>query len=139
MRRKGTSCENPDERLDRVGVPLSLSTMEARVAATLPDGPGWQFEPKWDGFRCLAFKAGHEVEVRAKSGKSLSRFFPEVVANLRSLARTNFVLDGELVIPLNGTLSFNALQMRLHPAGSRIERLSHATPASLMLFDCLLT
>jgi ATP-dependent DNA ligase len=139
MRRNGTPCENPDERLERLGIPLSLSTMEARVAATLPDGPGWQFEPKWDGFRCLAFKAGHEVEVSAKSGKSLSRFFPEVVANLRSLARTNFVLDGELVIPLNGTLSFDALQMRLHPAASRIERLSHETPASLTLFDCLLT
>ena len=112
--------------------------MEARIASELPRDGGWQFEPKWDGFRCLAFRAGDEVEIKAKSGKSLSRFFPEVVANLRSLAPSTFVLDGELVLPVDGTLSFDALQMRLHPAASRIERLSRETPASLILFDCLL-
>ena len=124
--------------LNMLGVPLSLEPMEARSASQLPDGPGWQFEPKWDGFRCLAFRAGDEVEIKAKSGKSLSRFFPEVVSNLRSLAPSTFVLDGELVLPIDGTLSFDALQMRLHPAASRIERLSRETPASLILFDCLL-
>ena len=124
--------------LDLPGVPLSLEPMEARTAPKLPNSPGWQFEPKWDGFRCLAFRAGDEVEIKAKSGKSLSRFFPEVVANLRALSLSSFVLDGELVIPLDGTLSFDALQMRLHPAASRIERLSRETPASLILFDCLL-
>ena len=124
--------------LELLGVPLSLEPMEARTAPKLPKGPGWQFEPKWDGFRCLAFRAGDEVEIKAKSGKSLSRFFPEMVANLRSLSLSSFVLDGELVIPLDGTLSFDALQMRLHPAASRIERLSRETPASLILFDCLL-
>ena len=80
-----------------------------------PKDSGWQFEPKWDGFRCLAFRAGGDVEIKAKSGKSLSRFFPEVLENLRALAPKTFVLDGELVIPVDGALSFDALQMRLHP------------------------
>ena len=104
----------------------------------LPKDAGWQFEPKWDGFRCLAFRAGGDVEIKAKSGKSLSRFFPEVLENLRALAAKTFVLDGELVIPVDGALSFDALQMRLHPAASRIERLSEETPATFIVFDCLL-
>ena len=133
-----TSTKGRAANLDLLGVPLSLEPMEARTAPKLPKGPGWQFEPKWDGFRCLAFRAGDDVEIKAKSGKSLSRFFPEVVANLRSLSLSTFVLDGELVLPIDGTLSFDALQMRLHPAASRIERLSRETPASLILFDCLL-
>ena len=124
--------------LELLGVPLSLELMEAKTAPKLPTGPGWQFEPKWDGFRCLAFRAGDEVEIKAKSGGSLSRFFPDVVANLRSLSLSTFVLDGELVLPVDGILSFDALQMRLHPAASRIERLSRETRASLILFDCLL-
>ncbi len=125
--------------MELLGVPLSLELMEAKTAPKLPNGPGWQFEPKWDGFRCLAFRSGDAVEIKAKSGKSLSRFFPEVIANLRALSLSSFVLDGELVLPVDGTLSFDALQMRLHPAASRIERLSRETPASLILFDCLLT
>jgi ATP-dependent DNA ligase len=131
--------KKPPSSLELIGIPLSLEPMEARAATSLPDDPGWQFEPKWDGFRCLAFRSADAVEIRAKSGKSLSRFFPEVVANLRSLAPSTFVLDGELVLPVDGTLSFDALQMRLHPAASRIERLSRETPASLILFDCLLS
>src|SRR5688572_30564597 len=111
--------------LARLGVPLTLSPMEALLVAELPkDAEGWQFEPKWDGFRCLAFRAGSEVEIKAKSGKSLSRFFPEVLANLRRITHATFVLDGELVIPVAGELSFDALQMRLHPAQSRIDRLA---------------
>src|SRR6185312_12553250 len=98
----------------------------------------WQYEPKWDGFRCLAFRAGDEIEIKAKSGKSLSRFFPEVLQNLRELAAKTFVLDGELVIPIDGGLSFDALQMRLHPAQSRINRLAAETPATFIVFDCLL-
>jgi ATP-dependent DNA ligase len=126
--------------LATLGIPLTLSPMEAVLVAELPkDAQGWQFEPKWDGFRCLAFRAGREVEIKAKSGKSLSRFFPEVLANLRAIAHPTFVLDGELVMPIDGELSFDALQMRLHPAQSRIDRLAEKTPATLMLFDCLLT
>jgi ATP-dependent DNA ligase len=112
--------------------------MEALLVSELPKGDRWQFEPKWDGFRCLAFRAGDEVEIKAKSGKSLSRFFPEVLENLRGLPAQQFVLDGELVIPIEGSLSFDALQMRLHPAESRIKRLARETPAVLVAFDCLL-
>jgi ATP-dependent DNA ligase len=113
--------------------------MEARLVDALPNEPGWQFEPKWDGFRCLAFRAGGEVDLRAKSGKPLARYFPEVVAFLRRLPQEQFVIDGELAIPTGDTLSFDALQMRLHPAESRIRKLSVETPAIFILFDMLLT
>jgi ATP-dependent DNA ligase len=124
--------------LTELPIPLSLAPMEAQLVADLPIGPGWQFEPKWDGFRCLAFRARGEVELKAKSGKSLARFFPEVLDNLRAIPARQFVLDGELVIPVDGDLSFDALQMRLHPATSRIRRLAQETPATLVAFDCLL-
>ena len=113
--------------------------MEARQVDALPEEPGWQFEPKWDGFRCLAYRSGSSVELRAKSGKPLGRYFPEVVESLRALGPERFVVDGELVIPLGGALSFDALQNRLHPAESRIRKLAAETPAKLILFDCLLT
>ena len=112
--------------------------MEARSAETLPNEPGkWQFEPKWDGFRCLAYKEAGGVELRGKSGTSLSRFFPEVAATLLDVPFARFVVDGELVIELNGRMTFDALQARLHPAASRIRRLSQETPARLILFDML--
>jgi ATP-dependent DNA ligase len=111
--------------------------MEAAQVDVLPRGPAWQYEPKWDGFRCLVFKAGDTVELRAKSGKSLARFFPEMVAAIRARPEATFVLDGELVIPLDGVLSFSALQDRLHPAASRVEKLARAHPSLLIAFDCL--
>jgi ATP-dependent DNA ligase len=117
--------------------PTQLSPMEAKLAAALPTDAGWQFEPKWDGFRCLAFRHGAEVELMSKSGKSLARFFPEVVALVAGMSADRFVLDGELIIPIGDVLSFAALQARLHPAESRIAKLSLETPAQLMLFDCL--
>src|SRR5437588_13072502 len=96
-------------------LPLSTEPMEARSAEALPADTGlWQYEPKWDGFRCRAFRSGNDVELRAKSGKPLGRYFPEVVAMLRGLAVERFVLDGELVIEQRGVLAFDALQMRLH-------------------------
>ena len=113
--------------------------MEARLVDDLPEEPGWQFEPKWDGFRCLAFRAGEEIELRAKSGKPLARYFPEMTAALRRLEPSRFVLDGELAIPVDETFSFEALQMRLHPAESRIKKLAAETPAVLFLFDLLAT
>ncbi|HTK35927.1 MAG TPA: ATP-dependent DNA ligase [Caulobacteraceae bacterium] len=113
--------------------------MEARSAAALPEGDGWWFEPKWDGFRCLAFRDGAEVALKAKSGKPLARYFPEVTAALAGLAADRFVLDGELLVARDGAFSFDALQMRLHPAQSRILRLAGETPAVLALFDILLT
>ena len=124
--------------LKSLAVPVGTPPMEAKLVSELPEDKGWQFEPKWDGFRCLAFRAGTEVDLRAKSGKPLARYFPEVVAFLKALKPSRFVLDGELAIPLDGTLSFDALQMRVHPAASRIKKLSIETPAILILFDMLL-
>lgn len=121
------------------GLPLDTEPMEARSVDALPTDPGWQFEPKWDGFRCLAFKSGGAVELRAKSGKSLSRYFPEMVAALEGATAEGFVLDGELTVPVGDSLSFAALQDRVHPAESRIRKLSAETPALLILFDCLST
>jgi len=113
--------------------------MEARSVDGLPRDPGWQFEPKWDGFRCLAFRSGGEVELKAKSGKTLSRYFPDVVAMLAELAPRQFVLDGELAVPIGDILSFDALQARLHPAESRVRKLASETPAIFILFDCLMS
>lgn len=116
---------------------LDTQPMEAKAVASLPTGSGWQFEPKWDGFRCLAFKSGGEVDIRAKSGKPLGRYFPEMVQSLALAGADDFVLDGELAIPRGDTLSFAALQDRVHPAESRIRKLAAETPALLILFDCL--
>lgn len=119
-------------------LPLSTQPMEARAAEALPreDGP-WQYEPKWDGFRCLAFKGGKAVDLRAKSGKPLGRYFPELVRALSTLAATDFVVDGEIIVEIDGRASFDALQMRLHPAESRIRKLSGEIPAQLVVFDML--
>ena len=130
----------PDKHVKRrtgLPIPFTTSPMEARLVNELPSGAGWQFEPKWDGFRCLAYRNDARVELRAKSGKSLSRFFPEVVAALAALPVKHFVVDGELAIPVGDSLSFDSLQMRLHPAESRIRKLSVQTPAIYVLFDCL--
>jgi ATP-dependent DNA ligase len=111
--------------------------MEALLAAELPEDLGWQFEPKWDGFRCLAWRDGDDVTLTSKSGKPLARYFPEVVDLLRRAKEKQFLLDGELIISVGDALSFDALQLRLHPAESRIRKLSVATPAELMAFDLL--
>ena len=112
--------------------------MEARTAEALPRNDGaWQYEPKWDGFRCLAFKGKQAVDLRAKSGKPLGRYFPELKALLQGLKARDFVVDGEIVIEIDGRASFDALQMRLHPAESRIRKLSVETPVQLILFDML--
>lgn len=118
-------------------VARNLVPMEAKLVGALPDEPGWQFEPKWDGFRALVFRDGADIEILSKSGKSLARYFPEIVVLVREIAQHRFVLDGELILPIGEVLSFNALQARLHPAESRIRTLSRDTPAQLMLFDCL--
>ncbi len=111
--------------------------MEALLAAELPDGGGWQYEPKWDGFRCLARRAGDAVTLTSKSGKPLARYFPEVIELLRATSADDYLLDGELIIAVGDTLAFDALQLRLHPAESRIRKLSMATPAEFMAFDLL--
>ena len=117
----------------------AIAPMEAKLVAALPSDPGWQFEPKWDGFRALVFRDGDDVEIMSKSGKSLARYFPEIVAMIGSIDKDDFTLDGELILPVGEVLSFDALQARLHPAASRIAKLSSKTPAQLMLFDFLIT
>lgn len=111
--------------------------MEALLADELPEGGGWQFEPKWDGFRCLARRDRAEITLTSKSGKPLGRYFPEVIETLARVKDERFLLDGELIISLDDALSFEALQLRLHPAESRVRRLAAETPAELMLFDLL--
>jgi ATP-dependent DNA ligase len=113
------------------------AVMEAVLAAELPSGEGWQYEPKWDGFRCLAKREGDEIELISKNGKPLGRYFPEIVDVLAALTEPNFLLDGELIIPLGDSLSFEALQLRLHPAKSRMAKFAGESPSQLVLFDLL--
>jgi len=111
--------------------------MEAKSVAQLPSGEQWQYEPKWDGFRCIAFRDGGKVDLQSKSGQPLARYFPEVVDALLKLNANQFVLDGEIVVPVKGKFSFDDLLMRIHPAASRIKKLSLETPAKLIVFDLL--
>jgi ATP-dependent DNA ligase len=111
--------------------------MEAQPATALPTGPGWQYEPKWDGFRCLAFRDANRIDLMSKAAKPLTRYFPELAASLSSVKAKHFVLDGEIVIAEDGKLSFDALLMRIHPAASRIKKLSEATPSTFIIFDLL--
>jgi ATP-dependent DNA ligase len=111
--------------------------MEALLAAELPEGDGWQYEPKWDGFRCLAKRNGDHVTLTSKSGRPLGRYFLDVVEMLAELKDRKFLIDGELIIPVGDALSFGALQLRLHPAESRVRKLAAEHPAELMLFDAL--
>ena len=111
--------------------------MEARTQDEIPTGDAWQYEPKWDGFRCVAFRDGDEVYLQSKAGQPLARYFPDVAAALGKLTPKRFVLDGELVIPVNGALVFDELQLRLHPAASRVQKLAAAHPAMMVVFDLL--
>lgn len=118
-------------------IPKTYPAMEAAPATSLPVGPEWQYEPKWDGFRCLAFRDGKKIELQSKSGKPLTRYFPELVAALAHLRAAQFVLDGEIVIPVDGDLSFDQLLMRIHPSATRVQKLSRETPCVFIIFDLL--
>jgi ATP-dependent DNA ligase len=111
--------------------------MEADSVLEMPTGADWQYEPKWDGFRSLCFRDGESVEIRSKAGQDLARYFPEMIEALAGLGAKKFVLDGELIVPLEGRLAFDALLQRIHPAASRIRKLSTETPARLIVFDLL--
>jgi len=111
--------------------------MEARSVNAIPTGDGWQYEPKFDGFRCLAFRREKEVYLQSKSGQPLARYFPDIAAALLQLPAKRFVLDGELVIDVDGRFSFDELQLRLHPAASRVQKLATAHPATFIVFDLL--
>ena len=111
--------------------------MEALSVDEIPTGEEWQYEPKWDGFRCLVFRDGGKVELQSKSGQSLTRYFPELVEAVRGIKATAFVLDGEIVVPVDAAFSFDALLQRIHPAQSRVQKLAAETPALLIVFDLL--
>ncbi len=118
-------------------IPYQYEPMNARLVAKIPTAGEWQYEPKWDGFRCLAFRDGKRVELQSKSGQPLARYFPELVEALLKLKPAKFVLDGEIVIPAGTVLSFDQLLQRIHPAASRIRKLSLETPAVFIVFDLL--
>ena len=111
--------------------------MESRSAGEIPTDEQWQYEPKWDGFRCLAFRDRENVYLQSKSGQPLARYFPDAVEAVRKLSEKSFVLDGELAIPVKRGLSFDELQLRLHPAASRVAKLAAAHPAIFIVFDLL--
>ena len=111
--------------------------MEALSVDAIPEGKGWLYEPKWDGFRALAFRDGDEIQLQSKNGLPLARYFPEVIEQLRAIKASRFVLDGELVIRVGSQLSFEELQMRIHPAESRVRKLAKEHPATLLVFDLL--
>ncbi|MEA2976951.1 MAG: hypothetical protein QOF19_2471 [Alphaproteobacteria bacterium] len=111
--------------------------MEALSVDEIPLGKEWQYEPKWDGFRCLVFRDGDDIELQSKSGQSLTRYFPDVVEAARKLKAKAFVLDGEIVVPSEGAFSFDDLLQRIHPAASRVNKLAQETPAALIIFDLL--
>jgi ATP-dependent DNA ligase len=114
-----------------------LPAMEAKSVGSIPVGDEWQYEPKWDGFRCLAFREDAKVELQSKSTKPLSHYFPELIAALGSLKSRMFVLDGEICVPAQSGFSFDALLQRIHPAASRVQRLASETPAIYVVFDLL--
>src|SRR4051794_13190545 len=111
--------------------------MEARSVDAIPRGEEWQYEPKWDGFRCLLSRQGGSVDLRSKSGEDLGRYFPELVQAALQLKATTFVLDGEIVVPHGKSFSFDDLLQRIHPAASRIKKLAQETPALFLAFDLL--
>jgi ATP-dependent DNA ligase len=114
-----------------------FAPMEALSVDQIPEGGEWQYEPKWDGFRCMVFRDAAKVELQSKAGQPLARYFPEIVEAVRAMKPKRFVLDGELVIVIGNKLSFDDLLMRLHPAESRVRKLAAQTPATLIVFDLL--
>jgi ATP-dependent DNA ligase len=120
-----------------LGLSKRYAPMEADLVDEIPTGAEWQYEPKWDGFRCLAFRDGERIDLQSKSGQPLARYFPDLVAALQELSARKFVLDGEIVIPQEGRLSFDELLMRIHPAASRVRKLAAEHPAMFIVFDLL--
>lgn len=118
-------------------LPIDYAPMEADTAHAIPTGAEWEYEPKWDGFRCLAFRDEDEIQIMSKSGQPLARYFPEMQEALKSLRAKQFVLDGELIVTQERTLDFDALLQRIHPAETRIRKLAKETPATLVAFDLL--
>jgi ATP-dependent DNA ligase len=118
-------------------LPTTLEPALAELVPEIPVGPEWVYEPKWDGFRCLAFRDGGRVELMSRSGQPLARYFPEIVEALAALPAPRSVLDGEIVVPVGDAFSFDDLLQRIHPAESRVRRLAAETPAVYLVFDLL--
>ncbi|MGH7764001.1 MAG: ATP-dependent DNA ligase [Candidatus Dormibacteraceae bacterium] len=121
----------------KLPIPLDMEPMLSAPAEGIPKGDGWEYEPKWDGFRTLVFRDGDEVALISRGGRPMTRYFPEVLPAFRKLAQSRLVLDGELVVVGEKGLDFGALQQRVHPAESRVRMLAEATPAWFVAFDVL--
>src|SRR2546423_13728293 len=130
-------CPARNRSMTKFALPTTYAPMESTLVSEIPSGDNWQYEPKWDGFRALVFKSGKHVDLPSKSGQALGRYFPEIVEAVARLKADRFVLDGEIVIPSDEGLSFDALLQRIHPAESRIRKLAKETPAVLVVFDLL--
>jgi ATP-dependent DNA ligase len=122
-----------------VALPLKppIKPQLAKTAKELPEGEGWRYEPKWDGFRTIVFRDGDKVHLQSRNGRPMNRYFPEVVEQLAALAGKRLVLDGEIVVVVDGVQEFDLLSQRIHPAASRVERLANETPAEFVAFDLL--
>ncbi|MGB8581587.1 MAG: ATP-dependent DNA ligase [Candidatus Sulfotelmatobacter sp.] len=131
--------QDSDDKFPVIRLPIRppYPPAEAKAVDEIPDGDGWLYEPKWDGFRCLAFRRDKKVLLQSKAGQPLHRYFPELVEALAELPQTRFILDGEIVIYVEQQISFDNLLMRIHPAASRIRKLSSDTPATYLCFDLL--
>ena len=120
----------------KLPLPLDMEPMLSAISDSgIPKGDGWEYEPKWDGFRTLVFRDEDDVQLMSRGGRSMTRYFPEVLPALRKLAESRLVLDGEIVVAGANGLDFGALQQRVHPAESRVRMLSEATPAWFIAFD----
>src|SRR3954471_5623108 len=142
-KKKVTEGAVPAEKLKapfpRIALPIRppFPPMEAKSVKEIPEDEGWLYEPKWAGFRCLAFRKGEQVLLQSKAGQPLGRYFPEMVEAFQNIAAQEFVFDGEIIVEVDGHLSFDALLQRIHPAESRIKRLAAETPSSFLAFDLL--
>jgi ATP-dependent DNA ligase len=122
-----------------VNLPLEppIKPQLAKSARELPTGEGWRYEPKWDGFRTIVFRDGDEVYLQSRNGRPMNRYFPDIVEQVLALPAQRLVLDGEMVVTVDGIQEFDLLSQRIHPAASRVERLAKETPAALVAFDLL--
>jgi ATP-dependent DNA ligase len=122
-----------------VALPLKppIKPQLARPAKELPQGEGWRFEPKWDGFRTIVFRDGDDVHLQSRNGKPMNRYFPEVIPDILALPQDKIVLDGELIVVVDGIQEFDLLGQRIHPAKTRVEMLAKETPAAFVAFDLL--
>ena len=122
-----------------MALPISspLKPQLAKSSRELPEGEEWRYEPKWDGFRTIAFRDGDDIQLQSRNGRPMNRYFPEVVEQIRALPGERLVLDGEMVVVVDGVQEFDVLSQRIHPAASRVERLAKETPAVFVAFDLL--